>query len=81
MPAAPAPDSSGGPAGAATPGVRCRAFPVTWEPSQPVMGPMGRMNAGHVHNVVSTEGQWARGKLPDQGYGYTFALLRPRFMR
>jgi hypothetical protein len=42
---------------------------------------MGKMNPGHVHNVVSTEGQWARGQLPDQGYGYTFALRRPRFMR
>ena len=45
------------------------------------MGPMGKMNVGHVHNVVSTNGQWARGELPDQGYGYTFALRRPRFMR
>jgi hypothetical protein len=42
---------------------------------------MGRMNPGYNHNVVSTEGQWARGELPDMGYGYQFALARPRFMR
>ena len=54
---------------------------MTWETSPSIMGPMGRMNVGHVHNVVATEGQWARGELPDQGYGYEFALRRPRFMR
>jgi len=39
------------------------------------------MNVGYVHNVVSTNGQWSRGELPDLGYGYYFALRRPRFMR
>ena len=78
-PGAPAP-SAGGPAGP-TPGQRTRDFSGAWDTSPSVQGPMGKMNVGYVHNVVSTNGQWARGELPDQGYGYTFALARPRFMR
>jgi hypothetical protein len=80
-PAAPYPDqATGGPHGP-TPGVRTRDFTQTWDTAPSVMGPMGRMNAGYNHNVVSTEGQWARGELPDMGYSYEFALRRPRFMR
>lgn len=60
---------------------RTRLFPNTWETSPSVLGPMGKMNAGHTHNVVSSEGQWARGELPDLGYGYQFALRYPRMMR
>ena len=80
-PAAPDAPVAGGPAGPATPGVRTRDFGGTWDTAPSVMGPMGSMNVGYTHNVVSTEGQWARGELPDQGYGYTFALARPRLMR
>jgi hypothetical protein len=58
-----------------------RSFARTFDTSPSVAGPMGPMNPGHVHNVVSTEGQWARGELPDQGYSYTFALRRPKLMR
>ena len=80
-PAAPYPDqATGGPHGP-TPGVRTRDFSGAWDTSPSVEGPMGRMNPGYNHNVVSTEGQWARGELPDMGYGYQFALARPRFMR
>jgi hypothetical protein len=79
-PAAPMPDSPGGPAGP-TPGMRTRDFPNTWDTSPSVVGPMGRINTGYSHNVVSTEGQWARGDLPPLGYGYTFALRRPHLMR
>lgn len=76
VPAAPsAPPSGGGT------GVRTRDFPMTWDTTPSVQGPMGSMNPGYSHNVVSTEGQWARGELPDMGYGYTFALRRPRLMR
>lgn len=70
----------GGPTGA-TPGVRTRDFPVTWDTSPSVMGPMGKLNPGYSHNVVSTNGQWSRGELPPLGYGYTFALRRPVLMR
>jgi hypothetical protein len=78
---APEPMPTGGGTGAPTPGMRTRDFPTTWDTSPSVQGPMGKMNPGHSHNVVSTEGQWARGDLPDLGWGYTFALARPRFMR
>ena len=78
---APSPAPHGPATGDPTPGVRTRDFPNTWETAPSVVGPMGKMNPGVVHNVVSTEGQWARGDLPDMGYGYTFALRRPRFMR
>jgi hypothetical protein len=81
VPAAPETQPTGGPTGIATPGVRTRDFPTTWETGESVMGPMGKMNAGHVHNVVSTNGQWSRGDLPPMGYGYTFALRRPHLMR
>ena len=67
---------SGGPTG-----VRTRDFPVTWDTSPSVIGPMGKMNPGYSHNVVSTNGQWARGELPALGYGYAFALRRPVLMR
>ena len=80
-PAAPDAPVAGGPAGPATPGVRTRDFTNTWDTGATVPGPMGGRNPGHVHNVVSTEGQWARGQLPDQGYGFTFALRRPGLMR
>ena len=67
-PAAPYPDqATGGPHGP-TPGVRTRDFSGAWDTSPSVEGPMGRMNPGYNHNVVSTEGQWARGELPDLGY-------------
>ena len=62
-------------------GARTRDFPHTWTTSPNVPGPLGPMNIGYVHNVVSTNGQWARGELPQMGYGYAFALRRPRFMR
>jgi hypothetical protein len=58
-----------------------RNFGFTYEPSPSVGGPMGPQNIGYSHNVVSTEGQWARGELPDLGYSYAFALRRPRLMR
>lgn len=81
QPAAPYPnDRTGGPHGS-TPGVRTRDFPTTWDTAPSVMGPMGKMNVGYNHNVVSTEAQWARGDLPDMGYGYRFALRRPHLMR
>ena len=81
QPAAPYPNqASGGPHGP-TPGVRTRDFPVTWDTAPSVPGPMGKMNAGYVSNVTSTEAQWAKGDLPDMGYSYEFALRRPRFMR
>lgn len=74
--------AAGGPAGpAATPGMRTRDFTNTWDTAPSVDGPMGSMNAGYVHNVVSTNGQWSRGELPALGYGYTFALRRPGLMR
>jgi hypothetical protein len=69
----------GGPTG--VPGVRTRDFEQTWDTTPSVMGPMGKMNPGYTHNVVSDNGQWSRGELPDTGYGYTFALRRPRLMR
>lgn len=78
-PGAPSPQTTGGPIH--TPGVRTRDFPQTWETSPPIQGPMGKMNVGMTHNVVSTNGQWARGDLPDLGYGYAFALRRPHLMR
>lgn len=78
-PPAPTP-TAGGPAGP-TPGQRTRDFDGTWDTSATVPAPMGGRNPGHVHNVISTNGQWARGELPDMGYGYAFALARPRFMR
>ncbi len=58
-----------------------RDFERTFDTSAGVPGPMGLMNTGYVHNVVSTNGQWSRGELPDLGYGYAFALRRPKFMR
>lgn len=73
------PPWQGGPTG--TPGVRTRDFTNTWDTTPSVRGPMGSMNPGYVHNVVSTNGQWARGELPPLGYGYTFALRRPALMR
>lgn len=73
-------DDTGGPHGP-TPGVRTRDFGPTWDTSPSVGGPMGAMNVGYVHNVVSTNGQWSRGDLPDMGYGYAFALRRPGLMR
>jgi hypothetical protein len=77
QPAAPYPNQGkGGPHGG-----RTRDFPTTWDTAPSVPGPMGRMNVGYNHNVVSTEGQWARGELPAMGYGYTFALRRPHLMR
>ena len=80
-PAAPYPDQgTGGPHGP-TPGVRTRDFSQAWDTAPSIMGPMGRMNVGYVSNTESTEAQWARGELPDMGYGYQFALARPRFMR
>jgi hypothetical protein len=81
VPAPPEPRPTGGPTGIATPGVRTRDFVNTWDTAPSVMGPMGKMNVGYVHNVVSTNGQWSRGDIPDMGYGYTFALRRPKFMR
>lgn len=73
--------AAGGPAGPPTPGVRTRDFANTWDTTPSVDGPMGRMNPGYVHNVVSDNGQWSRGELPDLGYGYAFALRRPGLMR
>lgn len=73
-------ETAGGPAGP-TPGQRTRDFSGTWDTSPSVMGPMGKQNIGYVHNVVSTNGQWSRGELLDEGWGYTFALARPRLMR
>jgi hypothetical protein len=58
-----------------------RHFDRTYSESPSVQGPMGLMNVGYVHNVISTNGQWGRGELPDLGYGYAFALRRPKFMR
>ena len=72
---------TGGPTGIATPGTRTRDFPTTWDTAPSVYGPMGKMNVGYTHNVVSTNGQWARGELPPLGYSYYFALRRPKFMR
>lgn len=71
----------GGAAGADYGAHTTRSFQRTFDTSPSIQGPMGKMNPGHVHNVVSTNGQWARGELPDLGYGYTFALRRPRLMR
>ena len=79
-PSAPRPDGIGGPGGP-TPGVRTRSFENTWDTAPSVQGPMGRMNVGYVSTTTSSEAQWARGELPDMGYGYQFALARPRFMR
>jgi hypothetical protein len=79
-PSAPLPDAPGGPAGP-TPGQRTRDFGATWDTSPSVAGPLGAMNDGNVHNVVSTNGQWARGEIPDLGYNYSFALRRPGLMR
>ena len=58
-----------------------RSFPFTYEPSPSVGGPLGPMNVGYTHNVVSDNARWSRGELPDSGYGYAFALRRPRLMR
>jgi hypothetical protein len=58
-----------------------RRFERTYSESPGVQTPFGLMNTGYVHNVVSTNGQWSRGELPDLGYGYAFALRRPKFMR
>jgi hypothetical protein len=60
---------------------RHRDYDFTYTPTSSVAGPMGPMNVGYVHNVVSTNAQWTRGDLPDMSYGYAFALARPRFMR
>jgi len=62
-------------------GSRTRSFAFTYDTPPSVGGPLGPMNIGYVHNVVNSDGQWARGELPDLGYGYAFALRRPRFMR
>src|ERR1700678_2968748 len=68
--------------GAGMPGAHStRSFDFAYEPVSSVGGPLGPMNTGYTKNVISTNGQWARGELPDLGYGYAFALRRPRLMR
>lgn len=60
---------------------RTREFPPCYDTSPDVPGPLGPLNTGYVHNVVSDNAMWARGDLPPLGYNYAFALRRPRFMR
>lgn len=77
----PAPDLTEPEPVAVNPGHGTRVFGWSYDTSPSVTGPIGPLNQGYVHNVISTNGQWSRGQLPDLGYGYAFALRRPRFMR
>jgi hypothetical protein len=71
------PDPRAGMPGAHT----TRNFDFAYDTPPSVGGPLGPMNVGYSNNVVSTNGRWSRGELPDLGYGYAFALRRPRLMR